>query len=212
MQKFSIFIRSDKFYWSINKVIYSILFLCCGIMLFKEKILNLDKNNFDVIFIWLTLIVLFCGLVTKFIGFTKTEPIRGKLDGYLFFDNKSITVKNTVYLIDEIIKIQISNEDYNGKLVNFTSGNLGPALSNGTNNHIIIFLKIGETKKYEFELINSDDFQNLRTELINYYLNKKIDFDNLANVLGEKSRKEIKEFKSEIEKIRTTVNINMEKL
>ena len=39
-------------------------------------------------------------------------------------------------------------------------------------------------------------------ELINYYLLGKIDFDEVANVLGEKSRSEVAEFKVDIEKER----------
>ena len=51
-----------------------------------------------------------------------------------------------------------------------------------------------------YELYNSNDIQKIRDELINYYLNGKIELDNLANALGEKSRSEIAELKLEIEK------------
>lgn len=206
MYKFALFKKSSKFYWSENKIIYAILFFSCGIMLFKQKALNIEENSLDKFFIGLTLFVFFCGLISKFIGLTKVEHLRGNLEGYLTFENDFININEEIYLLEKINSIQISNDDYIGKLVHTSSGNLGPALSNGTNNFIIIFLKSGETKKYQFELINSNDFQNVRTILIQYHLKRKIDFWELANVLGEKSSSEIRDLKIEIEKICTITN------
>lgn len=200
--KFALFKKSDKFYWSYNKIIYSILLICLGIILFKQKILNLEYNSFDKIFIWLTIFVFVCGLVLKFINSTKVEPMCGSLEGYLSFEKEFINVNEKIYLLEKIDKIQISNEDYLGKLVNISKGNFDPALSNGTNNFIIIFLESNETKKYQFELINSNDFQNVRTTLIEYYIKKKIDFWELASILGEKSTSEIAELTKEIEIIK----------
>lgn len=206
MNKFALFKKSNKFYWSTNKIIYSIIFFCCGIMLFKQKVLNLEENLFDKIFIWITFSAFLFGLVTKFIGLTKIEPLRGNLNGYLTFEKEFINVNDEIYLLEKIKKIQITNDDYSGKLVNISKGNLGPALSNGINNFIIIFLESGKTKKYQFELINSNDFQNVRTTIIEYYIKNKIDFWELANILGEKSTQEIAELTNEIEAITTANN------
>lgn len=202
MDKFALFKKSNKFYWSYNKIIYSILFLLCSIMLFKEKVITMEENFFDKFFIWVTIFVFFCGLVSKFIGLTKIEPLRGNLEGYLTFEKEFININEKIYLLEKIKTIQISNDDYSGKLIHTSSGNLGPALSNGTNNFIIIFLEGGKTKKHQFELINSNDFQNVRTILIEYYLKRKIEFWELANVLGEKSSSEIRDLKIEIDEIK----------
>ena len=200
MQKFSIFIKSSKFYWSTNKILYSILFLFIGLMLFKQKILNIEQNIIDKIFIWMTLGVLICGLVTKLIGFTKIEPLRGKVEGYLSFEKDSININGESYSLEKTNKIKITNDDYIGKLIRISGGNLGPALSNGTNNFIIVFFESYQTKQYRFQMIKSDDFQKVRHELISFHLNGKIEFDDLADVLGEKSTNEIKALKLEIEK------------
>jgi len=202
MQKFSIYTKSNKFYWSAETITYSIIFFCCGVMLFKQKVLNIEENLIDKIFMWLVVSTFMFGAILKFYNMGRFEPIRGEFKGYLSFEKDKITVCNEIYPIEKIRKIKISNDDYSGKLVNISKGNLGPALSNGTRNFIIIYFESGESKRHQFELINSVDFQKVRQELINYYLLGKIDFDEVANVLGEKSRSEVAEFKADIEKER----------
>ncbi|WP_412464445.1 hypothetical protein [Flavobacterium mekongense] len=206
MQKFSIFIKSNKFHWSAEIITYSILFFCCGVILFKQKVLNLEENFIDKFFIWTAVSVSMFGVILKFYNLNKIEPLHGKLEGYLIFEKKSITVGNEIYPIDEIRTIKISNDDYSGALKNISKGNLGPALSNGTNNFITIYLVSGKSKRFQFELINSDDFQKVRETLIDYYIIEKIDYWELAQVLGERSTSETLALTDEIEKIRTTAN------
>ena len=175
-------------------------------MLFKQKILNIEENLIDKVFMWLAVCTFMFGVILKFYNIGRYELIHGKFEGYLIFEKEKITVCEEIYLIEKIRTIKISNDDYSGKLVNTSRGNLGPALSNGTRNFIIIYFESGESKRYQFEQINSNDFQKVRQELISYYLNGKIEFDEVANVLGEKSQSEVAEFKTEIEKERTTAN------
>jgi hypothetical protein len=206
MQKFSIYTKSNKFYWSAEIITYSIIFFCCGVMLFKQKVLNIEENLIDKVFMWLVVNTFMFGVILKLYNIGRFEPIRGKFEGYLLFEKDKITVCEEIYPIEKIRTIKISNDDYSGKLVNTSKGNLGPALSNGTRNFIIIYFESGESKRYQFELNNSNDFQKLRREFISYYLNGKIEFDEAAKVLGEKSRSEVAEFKTEIEKERTITN------
>lgn len=195
MQKFSIYIESNKFYWSTNKIIYSIIFLCCGILLFKEKFLELEKNFIDEIFMRLIIGVFIVALIIKFINLTNIEPLNGKLEGFLSFYMDSITVGDEIYLLEKIRTIKISNEDYRGKLVNTTGGNFGPALSNGTNNFITIFFESNKPKRIQFRINNSSEFQKIKPELINLYHCKKLDFEELAfilNVKGSQKREQLK--------------------
>lgn len=198
MPKFSIYIKSNKFYWSPEIITYSILFFCCGVMLFKQEVLNLEPNFIDEIFIWLTVGTFMFGVILKLYNLNKTEPLRGILDGYLSFEKESITVTSEIYPIEKIRSIKISNDDYVGRLAHISSGNLGPALSNGTNNFVIIYFESSTSKRYDFELINSDDFQKVRETLIYYHLIGKIDYWELANILGEKSTSEIRALTDEI--------------
>lgn len=198
MQKFSLFVESKKFYWSTNKIFYLSLFLCIGALYLKKNVLKMEEENmFDTIFKFLAIAIMLIGFINMFRGFTQIKPLRGKLDGYLVFDNNNVCIKDEIIPISEIRKIQISNNDYRG-LLESTKGNFGPALSNGTKNYVVIYLENGKTKKYWFELINSNDFQNIRDILIEYHLLGKIDFWELAEVLGEKSSSEVKDFKEEI--------------
>jgi hypothetical protein len=202
MNRFSIFIKSKKNYWSVNKIYYCALFSILGLGYISQQILKPTELFFQ----WLAIIGMIIGLILKFKGLTQIEPIRGKLEGYLVFEKESINIDGKLYLLDEIKKIRLTNDDYSGKLINTSKGNIGPALSNGTNNSIIIFLSSKETIQSHFELINSNDFQNIKTILLEYYLKEKIDFDELKNLLGVKNREETRELKEEITKISTTAN------
>jgi len=199
MDKFSIFKKTEKFYWSVNKIYYCTLFSILGLAYFLKDVSKSAEKSF----LWFSIATLITGLILKFRGLTQIEPLRGTLEGDLIFERESINIGGKSYSLDEINSIQINNDDYSGKLINITRGNIGPALSNGTNNSVILFLKSKETKKYLFELINSNDFQNVRMILIEYHLKGKIDFWELANVLGDKSSSEINDLTDEITKIST---------
>jgi hypothetical protein len=202
MNKFSIFKESKEFYWSVNKIYYCALFSILGLGYISQQIFKPTESFFQ----WLVIIGMIIGLIFKFKGITQIEPLRGKLDGYLVFEKESINVDGKLYSLNEIKKLKISNDDYSGKLIHTSKGNMGPALSNGTNNSTIIFLKSKQTIQVLFELINSDDFQNIKPILIEYYLKGIIDFDDLKNILGAKSSSEIRELKDEITAISTTAN------
>lgn len=159
MQKFILFKKTKTFYWTTNKIYYCILLSVIGLSFIAHELFHLAETKMQ----WLIITNLLIGLVLKFRGLIQIEPLRGTLEGSLIFDTDSITIGEKSYLLQEINKIQIENDDYSGKLIHTSKGNIGAALSNGTNNYIVLFLKSKETKKYQFELLNSNDFQNVRT-------------------------------------------------
>jgi hypothetical protein len=188
MQRFTIYTKSNKFYWSNNKIIFPILFICLIIILTTNKGSVIEKNFLNNFLLGIMLLTFTCGIILRLISIPKTEPLQGELDGFLIFEMDSIQIQNEIFYFEEIRNIEISNDDYYGKLVGNTRGNFNSPRSNGVGNYIRIKLYSGELKICNFELYNSDDFQKIRRELINYYLNGKIEFENLTNVLGEKSR------------------------
>lgn len=204
MQRFTIYTKSNKFYWSNNKIIFPILFICLIIILTTNKGSVIEKNFLNNFLLGIMLLTFTCGIILRLISIPKTEPLQGELDGFLIFEMDSIQIQNEIFYFEEIRNIEISNDDYYGKLVGNTRGNFNSPRSNGVGNYIRIKLYSGELKICNFELYNSDDFQKIRRELINYYLNGKIEFENLTNVLGEKSRGGIEEFKLEVEKTANT--------
>ena len=206
MEKFGLYRKTKKFTWEPNSIIYLSILSILGLYFLFEKVLNFENEIFFRVLQILLITFFAAGLVTKFIGFSKVENLPGIIDGYLIFEENQILIGKEKYSLDEIKKIQISNDDYQGKLVNMSSGNLGAALSNGANNFIIIYFKTGKTTRHQFQLLKSDDFQKIRNILILYHVKNKMDFWELANVLGEKSSNEIAELTNEIEKIGTATN------
>tara|TARA_R110000868_G_scaffold98459_3_gene271078 strand:- start:37203 stop:37832 length:630 start_codon:yes stop_codon:yes gene_type:complete len=200
MKRFSIFKKSSQFYWSNNRVIYPIIFTCTLILVIKNGSGILEKNFLNNTLLGMMLITVICGIILGVIGIPKTEPLKGKIDGFLTFEMNSIEIGNKVFEIEKIKNIEISNDDYYGKIVASVRGNFNSPRSNGVANFIKLKLYSGELKMCNYELYNSNDIQKIRDELINYYLNEKIELDNLANILGEKSESEIAELKFEIEK------------
>ena len=204
--KFTIYKKSRKFYWSAEKIIYTTIFSSLALGYISDFFLESKQNYISKMFMIIALLGFVSGLITKFIGFSQIEKLRGILEGDLVFKIDSIEIENKSYELKEIKRIVISNDDYSGKLIHMNRGNFGPALSNGTRNHIIIFLNSGESIKVNFELLNSNDFQKVRNELINYHINSKIDFWSLADILGEKSTTEIAELTTEIKNYNTTTS------
>ena len=205
MNKFPLFFKSDKPYPSVKKKIYLTLFICFGILFFRQEFFLLEKNFIDYAFITIIVFILFYAAYYKISEFMQVEPLGGILDGHLIFENEYIQANDEIFHMEEIRKMKISNNDYEGKLINIT-GTFGPNISNGINNYIILFLESGKNKKFQFQMSDSNNLQDIRTILIGYYLKKKIDFWEIANVLGEKSTSEIANFTKEIEQISTAAN------
>ncbi|ENA1793460.1 hypothetical protein ABF176_000256 [Flavobacterium psychrophilum] len=200
MKRFSIYKKSSEFYWSNNRVIYPIIITCTLILVITNGSGTLEKNFLNNALLGIVFIAVICGIILGVIGIPKTEPLQGKIDGFLTFEMNSIIIGNELFEIEKIKNIEISNDDYYGKIVASVKGNFNSPRSNGVANFIKLKLYSGELKMCNYELYNSNDIQKIRDELINYYLNGKIEFDILANVLGEKSESEIAELKLEIEK------------
>jgi hypothetical protein len=206
-EKFGIYIADKKIHWSTNKIIYTVMFLVIGLYYLLQEIVGLNKSTekgFQYIFV----LTFFIALISKFINFPKVEKSNGRIDGYITFLDNEIVIKERTYLLNEIKKIKISNDDYLGRLANYTSGNFGPALSDGTNNHMSFFFESGESKRYRYQLLSSDDFQKVRDQLINYHQKGKIDFWELADVLGEKSAMEIAELTKQINSLKASTATN----
>jgi hypothetical protein len=170
------------------------------LLLIKNGSGNVEKTVLNDTLLGIMLITLICGMILRLIGFPKAEPLQGEIDGFLTFEMNSIQIGNEVFEIEKIKNIEITNDDYYGKIVAFGRGNFNSPRSNGVDNFIKLKLYSGELKVCNYELYNSNDIQKIRNELLNYYLNGKIEFHTLAHVLGEKSQSEIAALKLEIEK------------
>lgn len=196
MQKFAIFKKTEKFFWTKNRIIYTIYFVCLFIILINQKLLNLQSVTF--ILGGVVAIMSFAVLFWSIFRMDYPDSLKGSLEGFIVFKNDFIEIEKENLSINQIKNIELSNEDYYGKRLIRTRGDFNSTFSNGVNNQIKITFLSNEQKTYHFQLLNSNDFQNVRKELIEYYKKGKITFDNLCKVLGEESKKEKDEFKIEL--------------
>jgi len=197
MQRFAIFEKTKKFYWSNNRIIYPIIFGCIGILYLKQK-LGFERSFFDEFVIGIFVLTFFIGIVLSIRGFGKPDPLRGRLNGFITFEKEKIIFDQQIFRLEEFKKIEITNNDYYGRIKSSSKGNFNSTRSNGVDNKIEITFCNGEKKIFYFELYNSNDLEKVKEELINYYLNGKLHFLNLIDVLGITKYEEIQDFKKEI--------------
>ncbi|MCC9066687.1 hypothetical protein [Flavobacterium piscisymbiosum] len=196
MQRFNIYIKSKKFHWSTTLIIFTLILSLYIISVIKQNYFAPEKELFDEIILKSMLGLFILGFILKTIGLTKFKAINGKFSGFLEFYKDYIIIDQEKFKIDEITSIEISNNDYYGKLDRYTG--FGPSLSNGINNQIVIRLNSEMTKSYNFELYNEYDMEKVEEELFYYYSKGKIDFFELAKILKIKSKTEIEEFRNQI--------------
>ena len=183
MKRYSIFIRSKKFYWSNDRIVLPIILSCAAILLIKSKVLKLESNRFDD-FLVLLLFAAFCiGILLKLFRIAKPDPLPGTLDGFLAFEPGRIVAGEMVYNLDEIEKVRITNDDYYGKMKGRHRG-FNSGLSNGVDNLCEITLADGIIHRYNYELYYPNDLQKSRDALIGYYRAGKMDFGNLTRILA----------------------------
>tara|TARA_R110002033_G_scaffold168527_1_gene208398 strand:+ start:977 stop:1579 length:603 start_codon:yes stop_codon:yes gene_type:complete len=198
MQKFGIFIKSNKFYWTKNRTIYSIFFFCLFIIIVNQRFLKIETDLIIGIFGGSIAILAFIALFWSIFGMANPDSLKGTIEGFITFKNNVIEVGNETFELKNIKNIEIANEDYCGKKNLRNKGDFNSTLSNGVKNHLKITFLSKEQKTYNFQLLNSNDFQNVRIELIEYCKSGKITFENICKVLGEETKKEKDELKREL--------------
>ena len=138
----------------------------------------------------------FVGIVISLFNFTEIRKFRGKFDGSVEFHEDCIVVKGKEYIMDDIQLLVFKVSDFRGKID--SPFLLDPIRSNGTNNYVELKMISGEKKKVYFQLYDSKQFLENRSELISYYKHRKISFLRLIDLLKIKKYEDIQEFKREI--------------
>lgn len=196
MQRFNIYKKSKKFHWSNTLIIACLIFALYIISILKQNFFDPEEGLFDEIIMKLMLGLFFIGFILKTIGLVKPNVSNEEPSGFLEFYKDSIIVDSEKYEIDEIKSIEISNNDYYGKL----DGGKGfqSSLSNGIDNQITLILNSGTRKSYNFELYNEYDMGKVEEELVSYYAKGKIKFPELVEILKIKKESEIEEYRKQI--------------
>ena len=195
MQRFNIFIKSEKFNWTINKLI-SLLFFVGFIVWQINEQFSTSKyyKEVDKSLMYIFFFVFFAGTIYKFSKFGKPEKLNGKFQGFLELKNDSIVVDNKEYKIGEIKKVDIINNDFYGKGTGSSRG-FDSNLSNGVDNYLTLILKNNQKIQCQFEMYNEYDMGKNDDILINYYSHGNLEFNQLLSILKVKGEKEIEDLK-----------------
>lgn len=125
------------------------------------------------------------------------EHKNGEFKGKIELENDSIIINKTKYELNEINKISIHSNDYEGQFVNGTF-EFARHLSNGLNNELILKLSGGNEIKCHFLQTKGQRIKNFRNVLTNYHLQGKMSWLHLLNVLEMDDYDEIQNFKKEL--------------
>lgn len=199
MQKFAIFKKTDKFYWTKNRTIYSIFIFCGAVIYINRKLFHI--KSIEMIFCISLTILVFAAFIWSLFGIESPDSLKGTLEGFIIFRSDAVEIAEENFPISNLKNIEIFNDDYYGKKTRLSSkGDFNSTISNGVDNKIILTFISNIQKIYYYQLQDASDFQNVRTELIEYYKQGKMTFENICNVLGEQSSEEIEEFKLKLSK------------
>ncbi|HEY6143600.1 MAG TPA: hypothetical protein VIV55_09330 [Flavobacterium sp.] len=194
MEKFSIFIKSNKFNWTVNKIAFIVFAIIFIVFQINKNFENPFEDSINKCTGLIGFAFVIGGILYRISRFEKPEKLNGKLDGFLEFKLDSIIIDQKQYSIDEIEKISIVNNDFYGKLTRVLSPLFDSNLSNGVDNHLTLTLKDKRKVSCMFEIYREQDIRKLDEILINYYSLGKIDFYILIKIL-KLEHDEIEDFK-----------------
>ncbi|WP_162628245.1 hypothetical protein [Arcticibacterium luteifluviistationis] len=152
---------------------------------------GLDKVLIFILLALLALIVYF-----KISRQFEIEKIHGQLKGYIDFFEDRVIIDGVTYHLDQLSKIEINYGDYYSS--NLFSSGLEPALSNGTQNRVTLFLNNGEELEVLFQVKEKDFLSGMRTHLISYHKKDKISWVRLMYDLRLNDYDEIQAFKKSL--------------
>ena len=140
-------------------------------------------------------------VISQIIFFNKIEKLYAKHLGQLVISKDKIQILNKKIDLSEIKKINFYNNDFIGmrKDLPIEGFIFSPRLSNGINNFLILKLNNGESKRYRFLQKTKEDLLRNRDILIHYYLNDKLNFDDLKRILHLHQKRDIQSLINEIE-------------
>jgi hypothetical protein len=181
--KIYIFNKSNKIYVSIYFKIFTVLL-----------ILLIFSFFFKTYTILLSIIFFLYFIFYQISNFFRTEHINGTLEGVLELKIDSINIKENKYLLDEINKIEINNNDTLGDFISYQIS-FNPLFSNGTDNFIKLTLNTGAKIIFYFQQTKNEKINFNRKQLINYYKKDKISWLALLDLLEITDYDKIQEFK-----------------
>lgn len=148
------------------------------------------------------------GLAYCFFGFyslSEKEKLDGDFTGYIEFEKDKIIAEDQEFYLDNISKIEIYDQDYNGKK-DTVKYSVMPKVSNGVGNSLRLKTKNSMEFIFNFQLNFENEFERkMKDLLIHYHLQEKISFLALIQYIGISDDYErIQVFKKELMEIRNS--------
>lgn len=170
--------------------------LLLGLLFFG--ILNSFKY-FQAIANYGLIIIMILGLIYMITNFTRIRPLNGKLEGLLTFNEDNLQVNNNTYSIEDISKIFIRINDFEGRRIGDRLS-IYPNLSNGTNNVLHLELKNGEKINVFFKSELKYDYEKLRPFIVKLMKTNLVSIDEACKILKPYTDYEIAKLQSEVNK------------
>ena len=179
MEKFRIYIKSDKFVWTRSRIILSVLIstlLAFGLedLIFKE----IQDNFINKIIMILMILSFGLGIINNFLK----EELKGSLSGHIIFFNDKIQIANKTYLLTDIRLIKFEGYDYKDRIIlsNFPSG----MFSSGVDNTLIIILNSGQKVLTNFQRNSINDMRRIRKQAAIYMNQGKLIKQNYIDLIS----------------------------
>ncbi|NJB84222.1 hypothetical protein [Wenyingzhuangia aestuarii] len=187
--------KSFKIFTLVKNNIFNIdLIISLSFIVSISLVFLINKKNE---FYYLSIIFLIINLITiitiSLINNFRYQKLNGKFDGELIFLEDKIILDKTTILISDIKNIYIHIEDYKGKYL--WRKTLKPKLQQGVKNFIKIELLNENTIVKYFLQNEKNEIIKISNILEKYYLNKKIHFLHLIELLGINDYDEIQKIK-----------------
>lgn len=146
-------------------------------------------------------------LFLSFYSLSEKEKLNGNFTGYLIFSKSIISVGDKGYDLKDVLKMEFFVDDYDGLKHGYLGYSSSPKVSNGVNNSLILRMKDGADKNFNFQLNYENEFQKkMRDLLISYHIQDKISFLTLIQYIGiSDNYEQIQELKKELESLRKFV-------
>jgi hypothetical protein len=204
VNQFKIFKPSNRIVLSTNTLVYSsLVFFCFAWYLLDRYSARQLFVSFVGVAIMLNVVVL---ILLKLTHKTTKRKLHGILDGLFEMQLGKIIIEDREILLDDISKIEFKVNDYDNKLIiqhfdRHVNINVNPRISNGTSNYCELRLKSKEVVKVMFLQCNENDFIKNQPILIEYYIQGKLHFLHLIEVLHLRKYEEIQEFKTTLPRL-----------
>lgn len=181
MNKFPIYIPKI-FYPSRTLIFYLIIVALLSASFITQEINGSYEGSIFKLLLISAFGIFLLGMLLGLLGIGKTKPLYGDIVGEISFFKTEIKVDKLTIPLENITKIEIIGTDWLGLFNKFQHFSFENALSNGSQNWLILHLE-SSTLKVRFQQHEACQFSRIKEEFLGYYELGKITYLNLIDIL-----------------------------